>query len=122
MKKSVVFALFILCAAYALPQEQTYTLQDAVRLLESDFEKYPWAHIYYNRKIHDSRAELVKVIRQTYEQGEIVTMRITKGGWRYELKLNFSTEKQVFVKRSYDVREAVYQSINEILPKKEAAE
>jgi hypothetical protein len=123
MKKSpAFFALFILCAASLWAQEQAYTLQDAVLLLETDFEKYPWAHIYYSRKIHDGSPESVKVMRQTYEQGEVVTMRITKGGWRYELKLNFAVEKQAYAKRSYDIKYAIYQAINEILPKKETTE
>ncbi|MDR1256490.1 MAG: hypothetical protein LBJ86_01940, partial [Spirochaetaceae bacterium] len=91
-------------------------------LLENDFERYPWAHIYYNRKIHDGSPESVKVMRQTYTDGEVVTMRITKDGWRYELKLNFAAEKQTFAKRSYDIKNAVYQAINELLPKKETAE
>jgi hypothetical protein len=123
MKKSpAVLVCLLLCAVCAWPQNQDYTLQDAVLLLENNFEKYPWAHIYYNRKIHDNSKESVKVMRQTYEQGEVVTMRITKGGWRYELKLNFTTEKQTFARRSYDIKHAVYQSINELLPKNETAE
>jgi hypothetical protein len=121
-RSPVFFALLILCAASVWAQEQTWTLQDAVLMLENDFERYSWAHIYYNRKIHDGSPESVRVMRQTYEQGEVVTMRITKGGWRYELKLNFATEKQTFARRSYDIKHAVYQAINELLPKKEAVE
>jgi hypothetical protein len=124
MKSSLAFfTIFLLCVCTASvrAQEQVYTLQDAVLLLENDFEKYPWAHLYYNRKIHDGGPESVKVMRQTYEQGEVIAMRITKSGWRYEVKLNFTSEKQAFAKRSYDIRYAVYQSINEILPKKDMA-
>jgi hypothetical protein len=123
MKKyTVLFVVLFLCGLNGWSQEQNYTVEDAVRLLESDFSKYPWVHLYYNRKIHDSSSAVTKVVRQIYENGEIVTMRITRGGWRYELKLNFASEKQAFAKRAYDVKTAVYQAINEILPEKSTAE
>jgi hypothetical protein len=123
MKKyPVLFALFFICGLTVWPQEQKYTVEEAVRLLESDFAKYPWVHLYYSRKIHDASAAATKVMRQTYENGEIVTMNITRGGWRYEVKLNFASEKQAFAKRAHDVKTAVYQSINEILPEKSAGE
>ncbi|MDR2659279.1 MAG: hypothetical protein LBC27_04740 [Spirochaetaceae bacterium] len=117
MKKISVFSIVavMLCAIYANAQELNYTAEEAVQLLESDFSKYAWVHLYYNRKIHDNSSPSTKVARQVYEDGEIVTMQIIYGGWRYEIKLNFIHEKQIFAKRSYDVRKAVYHSIDDML-------
>jgi hypothetical protein len=122
MKKIPVFLLvsFMLCAIYASAQELNYTADEAVQLLESDFSKYAWVHIYYNRKIHDAGAPLTKVSRQVYEDGEIVTMQIVQGGWRYEVKLNFITEKQIFAKRSYDAKKLVFHSMDDIVSKRPA--
>jgi hypothetical protein len=99
-----------------------YTVDDTVQLLENDFEKYPYAELFYNKKSQDVRAPFTKVQRQVYQDGdiagELVTFDIVKGGWRYEVKIDFTTNKHVHSKRSYDVKKAVYQSINEMLPKK----
>jgi hypothetical protein len=120
MKKITVFLLvsFMLCAIDAGAQELNYTTDEAVQLLENDFAKYAWVHIYYNRKIHDAGAPLTRVARQVYEGGEIVTMQIVQGGWRYEVKLNFITEKQIFSKRSYDAKKLVFHSMDDIISKR----
>ncbi|MDR2659024.1 MAG: hypothetical protein LBC27_03425, partial [Spirochaetaceae bacterium] len=71
--KISVFSIVVvmLCAIYANAQELNYTPDEAVQLLESDFSKYAWVHLYYNRKIHDDSSPSTKVARQIYEDGEI---------------------------------------------------
>jgi hypothetical protein len=113
---------FTLCAVNISAQEDNYSDQDIVNILNSNFEKYPWAHLYYSRKIPDNGRPFIKFARQAYETGEVVTAEITKGGWRYELKINFTNEKQTYAKRGYDVKMALYQSLGELLPEKKEPE
>ncbi|MDR0409607.1 MAG: hypothetical protein LBH18_04335 [Spirochaetaceae bacterium] len=117
MKKISVYLtlFFALCAVDVSAQELNYTVDEAVQLLENNFSKYPWAHLYYNRKIHDDSSSSTKVARQAYDDGEIVTMIITYGGWRYEVKINFITEKQIFSKRSYDIQKVVLHSMDDLI-------
>jgi hypothetical protein len=112
----------MLCAVGAGAQELNYTADEAIQLLENDFSKYAWAHVYYNRKIHDDSNSSTKVARQVYDNGEIVTLQIVQGGWRYEIKLNFINEKQVFAKRSYDVKKTVFHSLDDMQSRRKAAE
>jgi hypothetical protein len=113
---------FTLCAVNISAQENNYSAQDIVNMLNSNFEKYPWAHLYYSRKIPDNGRPSTKFASQAYEGGEVVTAEITKGGWRYELKINFTNEKQIYAKRGYDVKMALYQSIGDLLPEKKEPE
>jgi hypothetical protein len=120
MKKIPILLLisFMLCAVDAGAQELNYTVDETIQLLESDFSRYAWVHIYYNRKIHDDSGPLTKVARQVYEDGEIVTLQIVQGGWRYEVKLNFISEKQIFAKRAYDAKKLVFHSMDDLISKR----
>jgi hypothetical protein len=115
----LTLTVLALCAADINAQENQYTVEAIVDILNEDFEKYPWAHIYYSRKIQDQGGPLTKFVRSAYENGEIVTAEIRKGGWRYEIKLNFITAKQVYAKRSHDIKLALYSTISDLLPQTE---
>jgi hypothetical protein len=114
--------LVVLLTMTVWPQESDYTIDDALQILENDFSKYGWAHIYYSRKIHDETNSLtkVKIVRQVYESGEIITMQIYHNNWRYEIKLNFITDKQVYARRSYDVKQVVYHTLDDLISKETA--
>jgi hypothetical protein len=118
VKKAFLFfiTVFALCIVDIGAQENIYSIDDVLNTLNSDFEKYPWAHLYYNRKIHDNGRPYVKFLSQAYENGEVVNVEIRKGGWRYEVKINFISEKQIYAKRTYDIKMAIYQMISEVLP------
>ncbi|MDR2803830.1 MAG: hypothetical protein LBB22_06040 [Treponema sp.] len=111
--------LVVLLATTVWSQESDYTIEDALQILESDFSKYGWAHIYYSRKIHDESriSTKVKIVRQIYDSGEIITMQIFYENWRYEIKLNFITDKQVYARRSYDVKQIVFHTLDDLVNK-----
>jgi hypothetical protein len=103
----------------AQEQENEYSVENILDILNEDFENYPWAHIYYSRKIQDDGEARTKFVRRAYDEGEIVTIEIRMDGWRYEVKINFAKEKQAYAKRSYDIKMAVYQVITGLFPQTE---
>jgi hypothetical protein len=114
-----IFALYAVNIS-AQEQEKEYSIENILDILDEDFENYPWAHIYYSRKIPDQSMERIRFVRRVYGQGEIVTIQIRKRGWRYEVKINFAKEKQVYAKRSYDIKMTVYHIITDLFPKEQS--
>ncbi|MDR0663563.1 MAG: hypothetical protein LBF80_05745 [Spirochaetaceae bacterium] len=112
----LALTVFALCAVDISAEENEYTAEEIVAMLDKNFATYPWAHIFYNRKIPDQGGPRTRLSGGAYGQGEVVTVEIRKDGWRYEIKINFSNERQAYAKRSYDVKKAIYHSITELLP------
>jgi hypothetical protein len=113
---SLLFFMLMLSAVNVQAQEHNYTLENVFSLLENNFSKYPWAHIYYSRKTPDSGRYYVKIWRRPYDNGEVVLVNMVRNGWRYEIKVNFTGRKEVFAKRSHDIRNSLYTSIADLLP------
>jgi hypothetical protein len=113
---SLLFFMLMLAAVNVQAQEDNYTVENVFTLLESNFSNYPWAHIYYNRKIPDSGRYYIKLGRYLYDGGEVVLLNMVRNGWRYEVKVNFAGQKEVFAKRSKDIKNSLYTSIADLLP------
>jgi hypothetical protein len=117
MKKFLIlFCLSI--SSLSVVFSQTLTLDDAFRVLDEDFAKYPYVHQIEAARTDDSRAQSVKITRLPYKydvddqgntmQAEKVYITIIRGGYRYRMVFDFLPRPEGQSLRSSDVKSRTY--------------
>ncbi|MDR2602125.1 MAG: hypothetical protein LBC53_06710 [Spirochaetaceae bacterium] len=107
----VATLLFSAGAGFAAP------LDDAFKALDENFKKYPFAHLISLNKYEDDRSPrnpIKQFQRMPYDsemldedgeplKGEVLYLTVIKGGFRYELKVDFLPFKE---KKAADIKTA----------------
>ncbi|MDR2510228.1 MAG: hypothetical protein LBC77_06250 [Spirochaetaceae bacterium] len=124
--KKLSFAVFFVfaCTVSVFSQAQrqeSLTTDDVYKALDQNFENYAWVHLLLADKSEDKRAPRVKMNRLSYDinvidengmektgKGEVVYVEIIKGGYRYDIKLDFSPKKEKGAERSATVKGRIY--------------
>jgi hypothetical protein len=117
MNKILIFC-FLFVSSTGLLFSQTLTVNDVFKLLDENFENYPYVHQIDAAKTDDQRATNVKITRlpYTYEldevgnvvKGEKVYITITRGGYRYSMVFDFLPRREGQSARSEDVKSRIY--------------
>ncbi|MDR3301776.1 MAG: hypothetical protein LBT01_04500 [Spirochaetaceae bacterium] len=131
MNKILILCVFFVSSA-GLMFSQALTVDDVFKLLDENFEKYPYVHQIEAARTDDSRATSVKITRlpYTYEldevgnvvKGEKVYITIIRGGYRYQMVFDFLPRREGQSARSEDIKNRTYGGLlSDLRPKRQAA-
>ena len=136
MKKRAMVILWAVFGGAALfaQANPNQLVNDAIKTLGDNFEKYEWVSLAFAEKTEDTGPTSVKLDRLSYDipvdengeekikAGEVLYLRIIKGGYRYDMKFDFSPKKLKGFERSRTIQNRVFKNLLiDILPEKPEA-
>ncbi|GMO44432.1 MAG: hypothetical protein Ta2B_25280 [Termitinemataceae bacterium] len=121
MNKSVLKKVSVVClmlVAFTIPlYAKSVKFEDALKRLEDNCKKYPYAFIAQNVRTPDGGRDKYDLTILSYDGGEYYILKIISHGTRYEFKIDFISQKMVNSIRTQDARYSVLNTMQDILPK-----
>jgi hypothetical protein len=127
MKKiPFLFLILLATASLAFAQKKTASLDDVWALFNTNFTKFPYVHQIQAENTDDNRTAKIEITTLPYTKGEnfdgtpilgeMVYIMIRQGGFRYDMKFDFVSEKEKGARGSLGVKNSVWKFLSSLHP------